>query len=163
MNLYRSKTPSGLLWTGTQADAKEAHGGKDFEHIEVPTDKSGLIAFLNDMEARIASGGGPEPQPAPQVDLGVALDANGAVSGLRLIGDDTASDFVIQTKTPLPEAEYACVACHRSARVAKLAASSSAALSIKADLEDVHTLEAIDRIIAAAKDRRTAIYEVVNG
>ena len=46
MNLYRSK---GYIWTGTQADAKAANDGdKNFEHIDVPTDKAGLIAFLNE-------------------------------------------------------------------------------------------------------------------
>lgn len=32
-------------WCGTQAEARAF--GKDFDQIEVPTDKAGLIAFLN--------------------------------------------------------------------------------------------------------------------
>ena len=53
MNLYRSL---GHTWTGTQADARAANNGdKDFEHIDVPTDKAGLLQFLNEMEARLAS------------------------------------------------------------------------------------------------------------
>lgn len=33
-------------WTGTQVDAKAA--GSDVQNIEVPTDKPGLLAFLNE-------------------------------------------------------------------------------------------------------------------
>jgi hypothetical protein len=51
MNLYRSL---GHIWTGTQADARAANNGdKDFEHIDVPTDKPSLLQFLNEMEARL--------------------------------------------------------------------------------------------------------------
>jgi len=46
MNLYLSL---GHIWTGTQADARAAQGGKDFQSIDVPTDKAGLLAFLNGM------------------------------------------------------------------------------------------------------------------
>ena len=42
MNLYTN----GLTYAGTQADAKKLWG-KDYKSIEVPTDKSGLINFLN--------------------------------------------------------------------------------------------------------------------
>ena len=45
MKLYLSNSRT---WTGTQADAKAAQGGPDFESIEVPTDKPGLIAWLNE-------------------------------------------------------------------------------------------------------------------
>jgi hypothetical protein len=43
MRLYVSKNNE---WTGTQLDAK-ASGA--YEQIEVPTDKVGLMAFLNDL------------------------------------------------------------------------------------------------------------------
>jgi hypothetical protein len=45
MKLYLSKN---LIWTGTQADAKEAQGGTGYETIEVPTPKPELIAWLNE-------------------------------------------------------------------------------------------------------------------
>lgn len=57
MNLYRSL---GHIWTGTQKDAKAAG---EYEAIDVPTDKPSLLAFLNEMEARLA----PEPEPADTV------------------------------------------------------------------------------------------------
>lgn len=61
MNLYRSL---GHIWTGTQADARAANNGdKDFEHIDVPTDKAGLLQFLNEMEARLAPLSITEPEP----------------------------------------------------------------------------------------------------
>lgn len=44
MKLYLSND---RVWTGTQADAKEAQGGPDFKTVEVPTDKPGLIEWLN--------------------------------------------------------------------------------------------------------------------
>jgi hypothetical protein len=47
MKLYQS--PDGV-WTGTQADAK-AHAreaGVSWREVEVPTDKAGLMAFLNE-------------------------------------------------------------------------------------------------------------------
>ena len=46
MRLYVSKNNQ---WTGTQSDAK-ALGS--FDQIEVPTDKPGLIAFLNCIEPK---------------------------------------------------------------------------------------------------------------
>ena len=46
MRLYISKNNQ---WTGTQSDAK-ALGS--YEQIEVPTDKPGLIAFLNCIEPK---------------------------------------------------------------------------------------------------------------
>lgn len=44
MKLYLSRQS---VWTGTQADAKAAQGGLDYEHIEIPVDKPGLMAWLN--------------------------------------------------------------------------------------------------------------------
>lgn len=53
MKLYR--TPTGR-WCGTQADARQACSREDnrpdaFEHVDVPTDKPSLIAFLNELRA----------------------------------------------------------------------------------------------------------------
>ena len=44
MNLYINTDQQ---WSGTQADAKAL--GKKFKPVEVPVDKAGLIAFLNDL------------------------------------------------------------------------------------------------------------------
>ncbi|NIJ07207.1 hypothetical protein FHS31_000803 [Sphingomonas vulcanisoli] len=67
MRLYRYRGG----WCGTQADARD-QAGKQFEQIEVPTDKDGLIHFLNiehdkvrTLEDRIAD----LKQPAPLVSI----------------------------------------------------------------------------------------------
>lgn len=64
MKLYRSK---GSIWTGTQADAKAAQGGTDFEAIEVPVDKPSLIAWLNaNVSAPTGAETIPETPAAPE-------------------------------------------------------------------------------------------------
>lgn len=62
MRLYR--TPLGQ-WAGTQADARtfKATHGVDFALIEVPTDKAGLLAFLNKHEV-----GATKRPAAPELD-----------------------------------------------------------------------------------------------
>lgn len=47
MNLYRDEFGH---WTGTQADAKTAAAGAQWALVEVPVDKAGLIAWLNEYE-----------------------------------------------------------------------------------------------------------------
>ena len=56
MRLYRVSGQSAAErreWVGTQADAKarSKERGGFFDLVEVPTDKDGLIAYLNGMEA----------------------------------------------------------------------------------------------------------------
>lgn len=58
MRLYRTITGG---WAGTQADA-----GKGFVQVEVPTDKPGLLAFLNQRDAL---------QERDAVDLAKAVSA----------------------------------------------------------------------------------------
>ena len=53
MKLY--KTPDGQFH-GTQVDARKAD--RDFQQVEVPTDKAGLITYLNGQSQRVV-----EPQP----------------------------------------------------------------------------------------------------
>lgn len=65
MILY--KTPAGV-WTGTQADARaaakaESGDPKNWAEIDVPVNKAGLMAFLN--EHRV---GAVSPKPLPQED-----------------------------------------------------------------------------------------------
>lgn len=55
MRLYR--TAAGH-WHGTQ-DAARADAGRDWQQIEVPTDKPGLLAWLNEQ------GAPPSAKPAP--------------------------------------------------------------------------------------------------
>lgn len=63
MRLYQS--PDGV-WTGTQADAK-AHArdaNTTWKETEVPVDKAGLMAFLNQHRVGAASSVSPAPAPA---------------------------------------------------------------------------------------------------
>lgn len=74
MKLYLSK---GRIWTGTQADAKAAQGGNDYEHVEVPDPKPERIAWLNQhwndrpaaedrpQDAAPPVEAHPEPKPSP--------------------------------------------------------------------------------------------------
>lgn len=71
MKLYL--IPSTGEWLGTQADAKAAarEVGCDFDQLEVPTDKTGLLEFLNrhqvgQLEDLPDRGGFAAPVPAKQ-------------------------------------------------------------------------------------------------
>lgn len=105
MKLYRSLDTSGRKplhrWTGTQADAKVAQTANGaFEHIEVPTSKPELLAWLNEREERVvfaravaemgsdvAAGlqdppAAAKPEPASvEEDKHAAMAANGRCSG----------------------------------------------------------------------------------
>lgn len=136
MNLYRSKpAEEPLVWTGTQIDAREAHGGaKDFEHHDVPTDKAGLMALLNDYERRVFEAGQDMAPPSPVA----------------------AEDMAVSSPAPTDPGD--CPACHRSARVARTIANATAASSIKADLSDITDIEVIDRVFLAVEARRQALH-----
>ena len=76
MKLYLSR---GSIWTGTQADAKAAQGGTDYQTIEVPDAKPERIKWLNEQWARFADAPPvaiavePEPEveepPAPPTEI----------------------------------------------------------------------------------------------
>lgn len=72
MRLYRTRAGA---WAGTQAEA-----GKGFEQVEFPTDKPGLLAWLNANAAApiatslpIAPAFAPPP-PAPRLSASTTLD-----------------------------------------------------------------------------------------
>lgn len=67
MKLYKSDTPdvAGDRWFGTQADAKKAVGKHNFSEVDVPTDKWGLIGWLN---ANTSSLPADEPSAAVAAD-----------------------------------------------------------------------------------------------
>lgn len=135
MNLYRSK---GRIWTGTQADARAANdGSKDFEHIDVPTDKAGLIGFLNEMEQRLA--GGAPPAPVERDDD--QADPEAPVISVRHSG------------SPPPIPVSACVACQRDARAAKMVTGAMSSICAQADIEDMD-VKSLDKLIKAAQARR---------
>lgn len=76
MKLYRNDDMTAALqWAGTQADANKAFGRGRWEAVEVPTDKAGLIAYLNDYRPdslngskspTIATPAPPQPEPQRQ-------------------------------------------------------------------------------------------------
>jgi len=61
MNLYTN----GLTYAGTQADARKLWG-KDYKSIEIPTDKSGLINYLNNTFSAPVPTAHTMTQPEPQ-------------------------------------------------------------------------------------------------
>lgn len=63
------------VYVGTQADAKRLD--KDFTQVEVPTDKDGLMAFLNRAKIAPANAVGAPPvitAPEPEVEVEVEDD-----------------------------------------------------------------------------------------
>lgn len=139
MRLYRSQ---GRVWTGTQADAKTAQGGKDFEEIEVPTDKAGLMKFLNEFDVRPG-------------ERAAEVEAPPAAEAMPAYPEDVVGTRIV-TSAPAASPDD-CPACNRSRRVAKSTVNAIASLSIKADLDDVTDLRSIDDIIRLAKQRRAAL------
>ena len=49
MRLYKN---SNGVWAGTQADARK-YCGKAYSTVDVPTDKSGLLGFLNSIRLAV--------------------------------------------------------------------------------------------------------------
>lgn len=69
MKLYR--TPKGT-WAGTQADARKEtreEGSKpgSWREVEVPTDKAGLLLFLNSKQGKSLQEKAPAPKPVEAV------------------------------------------------------------------------------------------------
>jgi hypothetical protein len=128
MKLYRSK---GTTWTGTQADARAIE--RDFESIEVPTDKPGLLEFLNTFEVRFVER---EQEASPEAET-------------------PASD-------PVRDPVEFCPVCKRDAahKNAKHMAAVEAAICIYADLDDIQDLAVLDRVQAALYERRAALCPV---
>lgn len=102
MKLYyvKAATPA-LRWQGTQADAarqarETAGDAKAFEQAEVPTDKPGLLVFLNAMEMNLLDGKGGEHvqqlDELQQAELRAVAAAQGGTAGGLLHYDYRALD-----------------------------------------------------------------------
>lgn len=149
MNLYLSR---GRVWTGTLIDAREAQDGKDFEHIDFPTDKPGLLAILNDFPNRFPGMFGERMARSEPMTIDPDLTVEDVAEII-----DAETNGKVRTVSPSPVDPGSCVACHRTARVAKIAANSSATVNIMADLEDVTDSRSLVAIIQAAEERMKAL------
>lgn len=147
MNLYLSR---GRVWTGTQVEARAAQGGKDFEHIDFPTDKPGLLEILNDFANLFPEMFGERMARSEPMEAPIYEEEGLAVA-------DPETNGKVRTVSPSPVDPGSCVACHRTARVAKIAANSSATVNIMADLEDVTDSRSLVAIIQAAEERMKAL------
>ena len=155
MKLYRSL---GRIWTGTAADARQAQGGKDFEQIEVPTDKPGLMAFLNTFDVRP----GDTVAAVREAVYGVALeDMTGTPAELdEMLGGPTPEQHA-----PVhgPGGAPICVACARDAKAAGMIANASSVICARADIESVTEIESVDDLIARLQRRRAEIFDMERG
>lgn len=144
MNLYLS---NGRVWTGTQKDAKDAG---PFVAVEVPTDKPGLLAWLNARWAeRTVSA---EPDVATMSDAEFdALDHQAIAEGMGF------TQHTPPNLAPPPTNAGDCPACNRSARVAKIVANCDASMTAQAAIADVTDARSLDRIIAVAVARRAEL------
>lgn len=154
MKLYRSL---GRIWTGTQATARQAQGGKDFEEIDVPTDKPGLMAFLNTFDVR--PGDVPAPEPVVYGDREAAL---ASVLGDEL--DEMLGGPAPEQHAPVhgPGGAPICVACARDAKAAGMIANASSVICARADIESVTEIESVDDLIARLQRRRHELTTLIN-
>lgn len=115
MRLYRIV---GSAWAGTQAEAKKlsAEYNAPWHEAEIPTDKPGLLAFLNSTGARWRAeppapavertpagqfdpmAGDPIPSREQQLDEGYSLDGTRAGSHPSLTFDDAWDGFPLARK-----------------------------------------------------------------
>jgi|GEM_PF-2137550 len=145
MKLYRSL---GRIWTSTQSDARQAQGGKDFEQFEVPTDKPGLLAFLNTFDVRP----GDAPPVTVQRYVEIPDDDDAVDSMLHHLGLPATAH--VGNPPPSPDA---CPACARSQRTAGTVVSAEAAICAAADLEDISDPDVLDGMVARLQERRAAL------
>lgn len=127
MKAYLCNTPNGKRVAGTQADAKALDKG--FKEHEVPTDKAGLLEYINDLfewaEERVASANDSYNERDEQVATTVTTDRPGD-----------------------------CPACHRSAVAADMAANTMALTDIEDAVFFLTDVKMLDRVLDAVEDRR---------
>ena len=151
MKLYRSL---GRIWTGTQADAKKAQDGKDFEEIDVPTDKPGLMAWLNTFDVR--PGDVPPVVTIPTMaEMGIDADELD-----EMLGGPGGGEIIHVTPVHGPGGAPICVACARDAKAAGMIANASSVICARADIESVTEIESVDDLIARLQRRRAALETV---
>ncbi len=140
MNLYLS---NGRAWTGTQKDAKDAG---PFVAVDVPTDKPGLLRWLN--ENWIGRG---EPTVSP--DGEETTGSRDEESHRRTEPEDGLTPVTSQPAANPTD----CPACHRSPRVAQIVVNCEASMTAQAAIADVTDTRSLDRIIAVAVARRAEL------
>jgi hypothetical protein len=99
-------------WVGTQADIKQI-GGRDGAQIDVPTDKPGLLKFLNAMQSKIfalieerdtalAGAGGPPVMMVP-----ADLDVEAVAEPAKIVSAPIVKLNVVETIGASDGAEFA--------------------------------------------------------
>jgi hypothetical protein len=124
MQFYLCDTPDGEQLAGTQADAKALDKG--FKDHTVPTDKPGLMGYVNTLLKRAA---GLDAEPA-----------NIETPIVRLLPRD-------------PKVPNGCPACDRTPMGAKKVAQSATATEIEDRIFELDQDYLLRNIIAAAQDR----------
>lgn len=98
MRLYRLIVDGRPRYVGTQADARatKRDTGAAWTEIDVPTDKAGLLAFLDALHAPVAPAAAPAPPPsrAPQPRTAAALDAASVLA--RMDNPDLGLDAIVE-------------------------------------------------------------------
>ncbi|WP_242098161.1 hypothetical protein [Sphingomonas sp. CROZ-RG-20F-R02-07] len=105
MKLYRLTIDNRAQYVGTQADARatKRETGQTWAEVEVPTDKAGLIAFLNENAVAMPAPLAPKPPttPAPAIPLHVeatappkALDATSVFA--RMDNPSLSIDVIVE-------------------------------------------------------------------
>lgn len=144
MNLYLSL---GRIWSGTQADAKEAQGGKDFVPVEVSTDKPSLLAFLNELPTKFPGMFQGQTQVVIE-DGGFAVHPGELVVQTASATPPSTEPYM---KSRDPAARGTCLTCGRSERHQKLRLVAA----IQADIAEVRNPEDLAAIIEAATAQKT--------
>lgn len=99
----------GPLWRGTEAEAKAAarETGGDWQKVEVPTDKPGLLTFLNErLEAeRVASSAATPADAAKPVKPGKCPVCDRTESAAAFVAQSedlqAINDFILDRATPM--------------------------------------------------------------
>lgn len=115
-------------WAGTQADAARLgkEDGARWEQIEVPTDKPGLLEFLNTRHVAATS---PEPEPVPADAPAASAEPRAAhprfaeQQGRHRTSDEIASFILDDATVAQVEDIFACV----GTRVAEIVRARKAA------------------------------------
>lgn len=84
-------------YVGTQADARAIN--RNFEQIDVPTDKPSLLVFLNEMQARIDGAPNPDPTAEQWAEMQASV---GPIPELTPISADAFEPVTVTVEKVVP-------------------------------------------------------------